>query len=255
MNILSGGPPTAPCRLPRVGACALVLAPLSLSELRAVVFGLSSSPACGEDDISIHVFRACFESIGEMLLHFLNSSIAQSDVLQPWKHSLVHPILKSGALFNTSNFRPVFIVPVITKILERAVHQQLYSYLSEKHLSPNWHGFRPIPRKPRSHPYLNHILSTSDHGEVTCLYLLDLSKCFDVIGHSKLLSKLPAHEINTSWFAAYLQNHTQSVTDNHGEIKKSRPLPNNTRVFQSSALGSSSTAFSPTTLVSLPKAL
>ena len=236
-----GEVPSAPCRLPRVGACAFELMPLSVSELRAVVFGLSSSSACGEDGISIHVFRACFDSIGGVLLHLLNSSITQSDIPQSWKHSLVHPILKSGDPSDPSNFRPISIVPVITKILERAVHQQLYSYLSENHLlSPNQHGFRPNHSTETALTSISdHILSAADHGEVSLLSLLDLSKCFDVIDHTKLLSKLQAHGIHTSWFSSYLRNHTQSVslTDNHGGVKKSRPLPNSIGVFQGSALG------------------
>ncbi|KAF0314789.1 hypothetical protein FJT64_000055 [Amphibalanus amphitrite] len=61
-----GDVPEVACRLPRVGACALQLSPLSLGELRAIVFGLSSSSACGDDGISIHMFRMSFDSIGEV---------------------------------------------------------------------------------------------------------------------------------------------------------------------------------------------
>ena len=61
-----------------------------------------------------------------------------------------------------------------------------------------------------------------------------------MIDHSKLLSKLQAHGIETSWFSAYLRDHTQSVslTDGLGDVKKSHPLPNNIGIFQGSALGS-----------------
>ena len=236
-----GEVPEVACRLPRVGACALKLVPLSLSELRAVIFGMNGSSACGDDGISIHMFRLCFDAIGEVILHLVNSSITQSDVPQSWKHSLVHPILKSGDPCDPSNFRPISIVPVIAKIVERAVHQQLYSYLSENHLlSPNQHGFRPRHSTETALTSISdHILSAFDHGEIALLCLLDLSKCFDVIDHSKLLSKLQAHGVDTAWFSAYLRDHTQSVsfTDMLGDVKKSRPLPNNIGIFQGSALG------------------
>ena len=234
-----GEVPEVACRLPRVGACALKLVPLSLSELRAVIFGMNSSSACGDDGISIHMFRLCFDAIGEVILHLVNSSITQSDVPQSWKHSLVHPILKSGDPCDPSNFRPISIVPVIAKIVERAVHQQLYSYLSENHLlSPNQHGFRPRHSTETALTSISdHILSACDHGEIALLCLLDLSKCFDVRDHSKLLSKLQAHGVDTAWFSAYLRDHTQSVsfTDMLGDVKKSRPLPNNIGIFQGSA--------------------
>ena len=189
------------------------------------------------------MFRLCFDSIGGggVILQLVNSSITLSDVPKSWKHSLVHPIHKSGDPHDPANFRPISIVPVIAKIVERAVHQQLYTYLSENHLlSPNQHGFRPRHSTETALTSISdHILSSFDHGEVSLLCLLDLSKCFDVIDHSKLLSKLQAHGVDISWFAAYLKDHTQSVslTDNLGDVKKSRPLPNSIGIFQGSALG------------------
>ena len=123
-----------PCRLPRVGACAFQLTPLTLSELRAVVYGVNGSAACGEDGVTIPLIRLSFEAIGTVLLHLVNSSISLSEVPISWKHSLVFPIHKSGDPSNPSNFRPISIVPAIAKIVERAVHQQLYNYLSMNHL-------------------------------------------------------------------------------------------------------------------------
>ena len=68
------------------------------------------------------MFRMCFSTIGEVILHSVNSSITLSDVHLSWKHSLVHPSLKSGDLSNPSNLVPISMVPVIAKIVDRAVH-------------------------------------------------------------------------------------------------------------------------------------
>ena len=140
-----------------------------------------------------------------------------------------------------SNYRPISIVPVIAKIVERAVHQQVYCYLSQNHLlSPTQHGFRP-PHSTETAliSISDRILSANDRGEISLLCMLDLSKCFDVIDHSKLLSKLQLHGIDISWFSDYLRDHTQSVTfaDIHGNIKSSAPLPDRIGVFQGSSLG------------------
>ena len=170
-----------------------------------------------------------------------NSSITQSDVPQSWKHFLVHPIRKSGSHSDPANFRPISIVPVISKIVERAVHQQLYSYLSEHYLlSPTQHSFRPSHSTETALISISdQILTSFDRGEASLLCLLDLTKCFDVIDRSKLLSKISLHGIDTSWFAAYLSNHTQSVsfTDARGSVQTSSPLPNSIGVFQGSSLG------------------
>ena len=218
-----------PCRLPRVGACAFQLAPLTLSKLRAIVYGMSGSAACGEDGVSILLARRSFEAIGTVFLHLVNSSISLSEVPDSWKHSLVFPIHKSGDLSNPSNFRPISIVPVIVKIVERAVHKQLYSYLSTNHLlSPTQHGFRSCYSTETALISISdQILSANDRGEISLLCLLDLSKCFDVIDHSKLLTKLQLYGIDISWFSAYLRDHTQNVsfTDNLGNIKHPLHFP------------------------------
>ena len=84
-----GPAPDDACRLPRVGACSLQLKPLSMAELRAIVFGARRTRTCGADGISIDMIRACFDSVGMVLLHLVNSSITLSDVPDSWKHSIV----------------------------------------------------------------------------------------------------------------------------------------------------------------------
>ena len=78
-----------------------------------------------------------------------------------------------------------------------------------------------------------------DRSEVALLCILDLSKCFDVIDHTKLLTKLELHGIDTDWFKAYLGGHTQavSISDQRGNRHLSSFLPNNIGVFQGSSLG------------------
>ena len=187
------------------------------------------------------MIRLSFDAIGSVFLHLLNSSLSYAEVPDSWKHSLVYPIHKSGDPSDPSNFRPISIVPVFAKIVERAVHQQLYNYLSQNHLlSSSQHGFRHRHSTETALISItDQILSANDRGEISLLCLLDLSKCFDVIDHQKLLTKLQMHGVDTSWFSAYLRNHTQSVslTDNLGNNKKSSPLPNSVGVFQGSALG------------------
>ena len=127
------------------------------------------------------------------------------------------------------------------KIVERVIHQQLYRYLSYNNLlSATQHGFRPQHSTETALLSItDRILAATDRGEVSLLCLVDLSKCFDVINHEILIKKLKLHGIDTSWFAAYLQGHTQSVSLYDSSRRKvlSKPLPNNMGVFQGSALG------------------
>ena len=198
-------------------------------------------PVRGDDGLCIRVIKASFDAIGDILLHIINTCLSNSDFPDQWKHSIVHPIYKSGDPSNPSNFRPISIVPVLGKIVERVVQRQLYYYLSSNHLlSPTQHGFRPRHSTETALVSVaDRILTASDQGEISLLCLIDLSKCFDIIDHSILLCKLSQYGVDTSWFASYLSGHTQKVSFTDKACKKhiSKSLPNNIGVFQGSSLG------------------
>ena len=200
-----GPAPHVTCRLPRVGACGFVVAPVSLDTLRRTVFGMRNSSACGSDGLCARVVKASFDAIGEILLHMINTCLVLADFPDPWKHSIVDPIHKSGDPFDPSNFRPMSIAPVLAKTVERIVQRQL-----EK-LSPISYPARFPPHHSTETALVavtDRIMSAADRGEVTLLCMIDLSKCFDVIDHSILLTKLQQHGVDTSWFASYLSGHT-----------------------------------------------
>ena len=205
------------------------------------MFSMKRTGACGADGICVRVIMLCFDAIAPALLHIVNSCLESCDFPPVWKHSLVHPIFKSGDPALVSNYRPISLVPVMAKIVERAVQRQLFSYMSDNHLlSPSQHGFRPFHSTETALITVSdQIYSAMDRGHLSLLCILDLSKCFDVIPHSKLLSKLQLYNVNTDWFCSYLSGHTQSVciTDTNGNRMISDPLPNTMGIFQGSALG------------------
>ena len=228
-------------RLPRVGACSFQLRAVTHGELRHTIFGMRNSSASGSDGICIRMLKASFSAISRVILYIINTCITNSDIPDSWKHSTVHPIFKSGSPSDPTNFRPISLVPVIMKVVERLVHHQLYHYLSHNHLlASSQHGFRPQHSTETALlSVTDQILAASDNGQISLLCLLDLSKCFDVIDHEILLEKLTLHGIETSWFSAFLRGHTQSVSlvNGSGGRVLSRPQPINMGVFQGSALG------------------
>ena len=202
---------------------------------------MPGTAACGLDGICVRLFKMCLPVISPVLLHIVNSCLIRCDIPDEWKHSLVNPIHKSGDPSNPANFRPISIIPVISKIVERVVQRQLYNYLTTNHLlSDTQHGFRTHHSTETALVTISdRVLLANDQNQISPLCLLDLSKCFNAIDHSKLLLKLQQHSVDTAWFEAYLQNHTQSVsfTGVSGNRQISTALPNNMGVFQGSALG------------------
>ena len=178
-----------------------------------------------------------FSVIGPVLLHVVNSCLSMNDIPASWKHAQIHPILKSGDPNNPANYRPISILPVIAKVVEKVVQRQLQHYLSSNSLlSPTQHGFRPHHCTESALLQISdRALAGMDQGHISLLCLLDLSKAFDVIAHSKLLDKLELHGIDTAWFRNYLDGHTQSVAISASQ--SSPPLNISQGVFQGSSLG------------------
>ena len=224
-----------------MGACALHLQPIDLDTLATIVFGMPATSACGSDGICIRVLKAAFPAIGPIVQHLINTSIVNSDIPDSWKESLVNPIHKTGDPATPSNFRPISLIPIITKILERVVQHQLFAYVTNNHLlADTQHGFRTHHSTETALIHTTDtLLTATDAGHISLLCLLDMSKAFDVIDHDRLITKLCALGINTDWFRAYLPGHTQRVTftDNTGTRHTSGARPNTMGVFQGSALG------------------
>ena len=237
-----GPAPAINCRLPRVGACGFTLSPVTLTMLQQTLSSMTNTAASGSDGLCIRVFKAAFPVVGVVILDIVNACITRAEIPTSWKHSLVHPIFKTGSPSDPSNFRPISIIPVIMKLVERLVQGQLYHYLSYNHLlSPSQHGFRPRHSTETALTTVtDRILTATDGGQITLLCLIDLSKCFDVIDHKILLRKLQLlYGVDVTWSHAYLEKHTQSVVlrDRSGVSKTSKSLENNMGVFQGSALG------------------
>jgi len=191
--------------------------------------------------MSIRIVKLCFDVIGPVPQHVINNCLSKNDFPLSWKHSLIRPIFKSGDPTMSSNYRPISLVPVIAKITERIVQRQLHHYLSSNCLlSDSQHGFRPNHSTASALISISDsILTAMDNTEISLLCLIDLSKCFDVIDHAKLLEKLQLLGIDAGWFRSYLEGHTQSVCISNGKGHRvlSKSLPNNVGVFQGSALG------------------
>ena len=187
------------------------------------------------------IIKLCLPSVGSCLLRIVNTSLRTGIIPDSWKVSIIHPVPKASNSRDLTNFRPISIVPTIAKIVERVVQEQLFSYFNDNHLfNVSQHGFRAQHSTETALLCLtDKVCQAMDSGHIALLVMLDLSKCFDVVDHARLLDKLRLYGVCTRWFDSYLTNHSQRValSSRSAGRRLSRALPNPLGTYQGSALG------------------
>ena len=181
----------------------------------ALLSKLCKSKATGLDNISAKLLRECPDVLAESLTHLFNQSIMTGIFPDEWKSARVTPLYKnSGKRSDPTNYRPISIIPVVAKVFERIIYDQLYHYLTKNNfLSCHQSGFRSL------HSTLTALIEATDswamdidRGLVNAVVFLDLKKTFDTVDHDILLRKLHYYGIcwtSHKWFASYLDNRTQ----------------------------------------------
>ena len=188
----------------------------------------SSSPA---DPIPVSVLCTIIDWVCPSITHAINSSLNLGVVPSIFKAAIVRPILKKPGSDPEllSNYRPISLLPFLSKVLEKVVAKQLTAHLESHNLLASFQsGFR---RRHSTETALvmitKDILSSNDSGKVTALVLLDLSAAFDTIDHEILLSRLENDMGITgtalSWFRSYLTGRSQVVSCS-GHTSSSRPV-------------------------------
>ena len=173
------------------------------------------------------------------IAYAINLSLRSGQVPADWKIAQVIPLHKSGNTSDENNHRPISVLPVVSKILEKAVHHQLMDYLERNNLlSQNQFGYRSqCSTDLATALFTDSIRKAADKGSLTGAVFLDLSKAFDTLDHSRLLAKLKSYGVKGlafNWFTDYLFQRFQVVKLGQ---ELSTPCPLMCGVPQGSILG------------------
>ena len=183
------------------------------------IIKMSNDKSPGLDQFSVELLKLAAPYISKSLAYICKLSMKTSIFPDDWKKAKVTPIFKSGDRSDVGNYRPISILPIVSKIIERAVHNQLYAYIS-KHdlLSDAQSGFRTKHSTTTTLlDVQDYILTNMDGGYVTGAIFLDLKKAFDTVNHDILIDKLNRYGIDgneLTWFKSYLCDRSQTVNIN-----------------------------------------
>ena len=198
---------------------------------------LGTSP--GADGITPLILRKCVSPLSQPLAEFFSHSMNQGLVPTEWKCGIISPIYKGGGQTLAGNYRPVTLLPIISKVMERMVADAIRTHLEENRiLSKAQHGFRNhFSCLTNLLTALNDWTEAVDRRECVHACYLDISKAFDRVNHILLVEKLKNYGISgnlLSWLQDYL-------TDRYVQVQVdgalSERIPVTSGVPQGSVLG------------------
>ena len=162
------------------------------------------------------MLKATAYSISVPLCKLFNLSLSSNVFPMDWKTSLVIPIPKqSSPNPSPSNYRPISLLSLVSKLLERHVFDWLYNFCKNNILSNNQFGFRSSYSVESALITTTHSwFSLLDSNVSICAVFFDLRKVFDSIPHRPLLDTLlsyniPPHLVN--WIQSYFIHCSQQV--------------------------------------------
>ena len=201
------------------------ISPISEPFVRNYLRNLNSKTASGIDNLSARILSYAAPIIAPVITRIINLSITTSTVPKRWKCARVTPLFKGGISNEMNCYRPISILPLLSKVLERHVFDEFYSFLATFNLlSQQQSGFR----KNHSCQSLlikitDYLLNNMDKGKIIGLTMIDFRKAFDLVDHATLLQKLALYGLDDnaiSWFSSYLTDRQFQVSvDNNVSSK------------------------------------
>ena len=200
---------------------------------------LNTNASCGLDGISCKIIKLCGNELVPSLVFLINKSFSSGCFPRDWKEAKVFPLHKKGNIEEMNNFRPISVLSIISKIIEKIVNTEMDSFfVNSGLLCKKQFGFRKNHSTETALVYMvNDWYASMNNGKMVGVIFVDLKKAFDLVDLDLLLCKLENcgfSESAVAWFKDYLCNRSQRVNVN-GVLSKSRIISKG--VPQGSILG------------------
>ena len=153
-----------------------------------VLVKLDKGKACGCDGIPTQVLKYCASALAPSITAMFNLSLSIGKIPKEWKSANVIPIHKKDNIHNVVNYRPISLLPIISKVLEKCIFKHIFKIL-RPHIDNNQHGFMPQhSATTQLLDFYNKVNCNIDNNLQTDIVFLDLSKAFDNVPHIRFIS-------------------------------------------------------------------
>ena len=187
-----------PTYLPQLTKKCLVSIHFSSSDIAKIISRLDPNKAHDHDMLSIPMIKLCGKSICKPLSIIFKDCLNEGKFPHEWKKADVVPVHKKGNKQSLENYRPISLLPICSKIFERLIYNEMFTFFTEKNLiSPNQLGFRPADSCVNQLLAITHeIYKSFDEGFEVRGVFLDISKAFDKLWHEGLFLRLNQNGIS-----------------------------------------------------------
>ena len=195
---------------------SVLFPPITVYEVYHYLINLKQTATRGLDGIDAKILKLSAPVITDTLTYIYNRCLDNKCFPNNLKQAKIIPIYKAGDKSEPSNYRPISILPVLSKPLEKHIYKHVMSHISKYDLlHPNQSGFR---ENYSCHTALTNLvdkwLLNINDNKITGVLFVDFSKAFDVIDHSLLLRKLNIYNFSeqaSSVIRSFLSNRQQCV--------------------------------------------
>jgi hypothetical protein len=210
------GPLPPPPRPLQVQPHSFFVTPTSVTEVLSTINNLKNKKSTGFDQISVQVVKTVAESIAPVLTHLINLSFSTGIFPEQLKLSTIVPIYKKGSSLKKDNLRPISLLSIFSKIIEKLMNNRLVKYLdSFKYFSNSQFGFRKgKSTEDALITVTERIFNSFNSKNKSTGVFIDFKKAFDLVDHNILLNKLNAAGVRGTaldWFRSFLTNRTQQT--------------------------------------------
>jgi len=175
------------------------------------IWGIRGKAAC-ENSVNFRFLSMAQAFVTLHMMNIINLSFSENTFPTCWKHAKIKPLYKSADHKVVSNYRPISILPNLSKFVEIIANRQIIRYIeSNKLLYSHQFGFRPKMNTAAAVvDLLDDIYFAIDKNLVVAVVFLDFSKAFDTVPHGRLLRKLACHfnfsDASVDWIGSFLTN-------------------------------------------------
>ena len=167
------------------------MVPFTVGEVLSVINKLGVSTAFSHDKIDAIALKNAADILAKPIAHLANISIKSSTFAKSWRKAKIIPVHKGKGLSRLvpGSFRPVAILPTISKVIEKVIHTQIVRYMdSSNQFSHNLHGYRTYHSTTTALLQLaDTILQATDDNMIATLVTIDETAAFDCINFDILL--------------------------------------------------------------------